>query len=130
MHGWYWANGFLAELAGMTIAGPWLRSWLRPAMSTIASRWEMLAMLAVSGGIAEIVGTGALGSGTSGLYLMFPPTVWAALRTGRRGTSAALFATGVIAAANLTAGRGPFESSGVDGPSPSTSSSACSRSAG
>ncbi len=95
VYGWYWANGFLAQLAGMTIAGPWLRAWLRPAARTIASRWEVLAMLAVSGGIAETVGTGVLGRGGPAAYLVFPPILWAALRGGRRGVTTASLVIGV-----------------------------------
>jgi len=108
VYGWYWADAFLAQLAGMTLAGPCVRNWLRPAPEPAASRWETLAMLGASGGIAEIVGTGVLGSGGPAAYLVFPAILWAALRTGRRGVSTASFLIGVIAAANFSNDRGPF----------------------
>jgi len=116
MGGWYWANSFLAQLAGMTLVGPCVRNWLRPAPSSTASRWETLAMLAVSGGIAEIVGTGVIGSGDPVAYLVFPALLWAALRTGRRGVTTASLLIGVIAASNFSAGRGPFTGLGMSAP--------------
>ena len=112
-YGWYWVNGFVAQLAGMTIAGPALRAWLSPATSAIASRGETLAMLAVSGGVAEAVGTGLLGRGGPAAYFVFPPVLWGALRTGRRGVTAAALLIGVIAATNFSRDRGPFTGLGM-----------------
>ena len=70
-------------------------------------------MLAVSGGIAEVVGTGLLGRGGPAAYLVFPPVLWGALRTGRRGVTAAALLIGVVAAANFSRDRGPFTGLGM-----------------
>jgi PAS domain S-box-containing protein len=103
-----WFDAFAAQVVGVVIAGPFLRAWLERHSGGPASRRELLAILAVAAALAELVGSGVLDAGSPGLYLLFPPLIWAALRTGRRGTSAALLVTTAVLASNLTAGRGPF----------------------
>jgi len=110
---WYdWPHLFLSQLAGVLVTAPVARSCLRRGGRGVASKREGVAMLATTALLAEAVGSGALGLAIPLPYLLFPPVVWAALRTGRRGVGAASFLVAVISAANTAAGHGPFASSG------------------
>ena len=123
--GWWsdWPHLFLAQVTGVLVTAPLARNWLSRAGRGVASRNEGIAMLATTALVAEAVASGVLGLAIPLPYLLFPPIVWAALRTGRRGVGAASFVAAQMTAATRTRQPGTGRSR-----SPATCRSASTRS--
>ena len=109
-----WAHGFGAWFAGGVVAGPFVRTWLGGGGAGAAGVWEEAAVVLTSVGCAELAGSGLLHANSPTSYLMVPPVIWAALRTGRRGAATALFAVTFVTASNVAANHGSFVMPGVD----------------
>jgi PAS domain S-box-containing protein len=98
----------LANLAGILVVSPFLRSWLRRVSRGVARLPELIALLLIPGVFAAVVLSGRVGSAGPMAYLILPIVVWAALRAGRMGVSTVLLIMALIAVETASNGRGPF----------------------
>lgn len=106
----YWRVFWIGDALGLLILGTILLSWRRPAVA-----WGRSVRLAAAEGAALSLGL-LLAAGWAFLaelysprvYLIFPFLLWAALRFGVRGASAAILFTVAAAIGSALAGVGPF----------------------
>jgi signal transduction histidine kinase len=108
-----WRAWWLGDAIGALVVAPLLLSWLSPPRLIVA--WKRLAEAVALGG--ALVGMGwYILSGVDGGPLwvfrqrssLFPLLIWAALRFGVRGASAATFVVCAMAIRATTLGVGPF----------------------
>ena len=95
-------------------ATPWARSSSRPRCSAGAraradvehrSAWEAFALAVTLVGASLVMLTEPHATRP---YLVFPPLIWAALRFGPRGATAATLAVSIVTVASTICGRGAF----------------------
>lgn len=110
-----WATWFIADLVGLAITTPFLLAWLSPGRASAEGRryWTELALaLASTAAVSILVFSGHLESAwgvPAGLpYSVFPFLIWAALRCGSRGATAAMMVLYMVAAWFSSRGTGPF----------------------
>jgi signal transduction histidine kinase len=110
--GVFWRTWWLSGLAGGVIAVPLVLAWTRPLAAAWRGRgaWEGALMIASVAGLSAI----ALSARRPLLYLVSPAFVWAALRFGPQGATAAV-AVAAVAAVWFTGNEtGLFVSHSVD----------------
>ena len=96
---------------------PLLLAWKEPfdgklrAKSLVLATIYLAALVSIDGLIFSVVPSNPAYPYVVG-YVVFPCLIWVALQYGPHGATLGLLATGVIAAANTIAGRGPFVSTG------------------
>lgn len=101
-----WRVWWVGDAMGALVVAPALMCWgSRPADLERRSAWEGL-------GLAAVLATASLGLLTAPHathpYLVFPPLIWAALRFGPRGATAATLAVSILTVAYTITGRGAF----------------------
>lgn len=102
-----WRVWWVGDALGALVIAPILMLWLVRPMKPV---WAM-ARWAEAGALGAIVLGSALfafGSPSNFGYLAFPPVIFAALRFGQRGATAAILAVATIAVLRTRAGHGPF----------------------
>ena len=108
-----WSTWWIGDLLGALVVGPALLAWLTPASfrysTRVAAEGGALAVLlslttfyVFSDRPSSSIYHQAL------LYLIFPFIIWAALRFGQRGASAAVVLVSGIAIVGTIQGLGPF----------------------
>jgi two-component sensor histidine kinase len=106
----YWRVFWLGDALGLLTVGTALLAWKRPAASSIRPSPAVAAEGALlSLGLLTVSASALLTEGEMPrVYLIFPFLVWAAVRFGVRGASAAIIATAAIAIGSAAMGQGPF----------------------
>ncbi|MEC7524812.1 MAG: ATP-binding protein [Myxococcota bacterium] len=100
---------FVDDLLGVLVVGPALIAWWPGGGAALTRRLELAAILALLAVLGLSVVTRATDLlGLSLLYLTVPLLVWAALRTGPRGATAACLALSGVAAWGTLTGAGPL----------------------
>jgi signal transduction histidine kinase len=101
-----WRTWWLGDFAGALVVVPAALAWYRP----LPRQWswsraiEAALMIAAVAGVSEL----AFHSHEPVAYLVFPPLIWAALRFGARGGTAAVAVAVGVAVWNTTHLEGPF----------------------
>ena len=101
-----WRTWWLGDFTGALVVVPLAIAWSRP----LPPRWshgrsvEAAALLVVVAGVSEF----ALRRENPLTYLVFPPLIWAALRFGQRGATAAIAVMVGFTAWNTAHLAGPF----------------------
>jgi PAS domain S-box-containing protein len=108
-----WGVLLVAHVAGILAVSPFVRAWIQRGSRGVAGTRERVALLLVASAIAAVGAVGVSGTAAPSLYLVFPVVVWAALRTGRMGVSAAVLGAALLAVHNAAAGRGVFDEPSV-----------------
>ncbi|MBI3268205.1 MAG: MASE1 domain-containing protein [Planctomycetes bacterium] len=108
-----WRAWWVGDMLGDVLVAPLLLSWCSPRLVRVhpghvleavgLSATLVLAVLASFGGFFPLDARKDPAS-----YLIFPTLIWAALRYGQRGATAASFVTAVLAIWNTWRGHGPF----------------------
>ncbi len=116
-----WRAWWLGDVIGDLVVAPLLLSW-SPAPRPRAGRRAIVEVAAVAAALAGmgllVFFTGRLVPNERGFpqaYLIFPPLIWAALRFGVRGATAATFGALVLAVTGTALGYGPFASASLSG---------------
>ncbi len=101
-----WPTSLLGASLGMVTVTPLLVAWRIPGPDRSPTETAVLGAVVVGTVFVVFGGLGPLAGST--FYLVAPPLLWAALRTGVRGTAIAV--TAVVHLANLitATGHGPF----------------------
>jgi signal transduction histidine kinase len=101
---------WVGDAMGALLVAPAFLTWRSPADETGRSRAEAAALTAA-------LALAALGALTqpheTRPYLVFPPLIWAALRFGPRGATAATLAISVVTVMSTVSGRGAFAASSL-----------------
>ena len=107
-----WTTWWLGDVLGILIFAPLLFKWLFWPLRerTRLEYWELWAVMAVVAGVAFLV---FWRPGSEFSYSLFIPLTWAALRTGPRGMTLAIFIGTIIAVSGTVAGYGPFVDHGI-----------------
>jgi len=109
-----WRAWWLGDMTGDLIVAPLLLAWtfdLRSIARHARSRaLEAVVLTAALAGVALLVldTTLAPDRALTQPYLLFPLLIWASIRFGVRGATAATFAVSVVAIWSTAHGRGPF----------------------
>jgi signal transduction histidine kinase len=105
-----WVTWWLGDSMGVLVVAPALFVWRAPRRAEGASPIEALALAVTLGAACSTVFADwpAGARGDELMFLVFPPLVWAALRFGQPGTTAANLLLSAGAIAGTLAGRGPF----------------------
>jgi signal transduction histidine kinase len=101
-----WRTWWLGDLAGAMLVVPLAIAWSRPAPRgwPYGRYAEAAVLFLVIAGVSEF----ALRRDHQLTYLVFPPLMWAALRFGQRGATAAIAVMVGITASNTAHYVGPF----------------------
>ncbi len=106
-----WGAWWIGDALSILIIAPLLYKWLSPPITqrTPVQYLEMGILIAV------VLATSILifWTPTRLVYALFVPLVWSALRTGPRGTTAAVFVAAAVAISGTLAGYGPYTSEGL-----------------
>ncbi len=99
-----WRTWWLSDFSGALIVTPLLLSWAAPGLRRLDRReaLEAVALLVVLVLLAEVP------SQRDVPYVVFPALIWAALRFGPRGASAALVVVSGLTVWNTAHNAGPF----------------------
>jgi signal transduction histidine kinase len=101
-----WRVWWVGDAVGALVVAPALLTWrARAADAESRSVWEAIAL-----GLTLVAATLAMLTTphTTHPYLVFPPLIWAALRFGPRGATAATLAVAILTVAATVSGRGAF----------------------
>jgi signal transduction histidine kinase len=101
-----WRTWWLGDAAGALLVVPLVIAWVVPERV----RWGRRRAIEAGLLIAAVVGVSAVALGTDRplTYLVFPALIWAALRFGPRGATAAIAVTAGFTLWNTTRSVGPF----------------------
>ena len=112
MAGATWTTWWLGDMLGILVFAPLLFKWLfwPTRERTRLEYLELWAVMAAVAGVAFLVFWRA---DSEFSYYLFIPLTWAALRTGPRGMTLAIFIGTVIAISGTLAGYGPFAAHGL-----------------
>ncbi|HKY32566.1 MAG TPA: MASE1 domain-containing protein [Candidatus Polarisedimenticolia bacterium] len=106
-----WLTWWLGDVTGVLLLTPLLMVWSSPPRFPRSGRLlESAALAALVAGTA-LVGFGAervIGARYPFAFLTIPAIIWAAVRFGARGATAALAAVSAIAVVHTVQGLGPF----------------------
>ena len=108
-----WTTWWIGDFLGALVVGPFLLVW-GSALAERFSRRRQLEGIVVFAALAFVTWYVFFTPQISGiahralLYVVFPFTIWAALRTGQRGAAAAIGIVSGIAIWGTTLGFGPF----------------------
>ncbi len=104
-----WAVWWSGDAVGVLLLAPLILAWATGTRPRLARReiLEMLLLAAFLAGMAAVL----FHTTFSYVYAIFPVALWAALRFGLRGASAAGLLVSVIAIIHTTRGLGPFTDS-------------------
>jgi len=108
-----WTTWWIGDFLGALVVGPFFLVW-GSALSERFSRSRQLEGILVFTALAFVTWYVFFTPQISGiahralLYVVFPFTIWAALRTGQRGAAAAIVIVSGIAIWGTTLGFGPF----------------------
>ena len=109
-----WTAWWVGDVFGALIVAPFLLVWLgrKPTFERLRGRVaEIVCMLTIFAGIAALMyGEGGAGiiTPTAASYIMMIPLVWAGVRFGMRGGTAAIMLFSFISVYATALGRGPF----------------------
>ena len=104
----YWRVFWFGDALGLLVVGTILLAW-RPSGSLAPRPYSAIEAAALTVALLGTAGWLFLTEvDAPSLYLLFPFLIWAALRFGSRGASAATLATVITAIAATTHGIGPF----------------------
>ncbi|HWR65164.1 MAG TPA: MASE1 domain-containing protein [Bellilinea sp.] len=108
-----WATWWIGDFLGALVVGPFFLVWgsSLPEKFTRKRQLEAIIVFAVLALVTWYVFFTPQISGIAHralLYVVFPFTIWAALRTGQRGAAAAIVIVSGIAIWGTTLGYGPF----------------------
>jgi signal transduction histidine kinase len=106
-----WRTWWLGDFAGALVVVPAALAWYRPLPRhwSRARAIEAAVMILAVAGVSEL----AFGSHEPVAYLVFPALIWAALRFGERGATAAVAVAVGFAVWNTTHLEGPFVFSSI-----------------
>ena len=109
-----WVAWYLGDMLGALICLPFLLRWVPPLFHRpLAEITELGALSLALVGMSYVVFWTTLFTGISSFpaaYLLFIPLVWAALRTGPRGTTLSFVIVSVMATSAAVTHHGPFSS--------------------
>jgi signal transduction histidine kinase/CheY-like chemotaxis protein len=104
-----WGLWWLGDAIGALVVAPLLLTWA-------SGRWQIRRPIEAAALIALLVAVSWLGFGgrspglgeRTGMYLLFPLVMWAALRFGQRGATTATLVASALAIWSTVNGLGPF----------------------
>ncbi|OGG50310.1 hypothetical protein A2763_01455 [Candidatus Kaiserbacteria bacterium RIFCSPHIGHO2_01_FULL_54_36] len=106
-----WVTWWIGDTLGILIFAPLMLKWLhRPVLQR--TKFQVIEMWAAIAAVA-CVSFFVFWSPQTHAYYLFIPLTWAALRTGPRGTTLAVFVSAAIAVSGTLAGFGPFPEEGL-----------------
>jgi signal transduction histidine kinase len=102
----FWRSWFLADACGSLVVIPLLLAWAQPRSTAWRGRspWEASLVIAAVVALSAI----ALSRDLPLTYMVFPPLIWAALRFGPRGATAAVAVTAGMTVALTASDMGAF----------------------
>jgi signal transduction histidine kinase len=111
--GTIWSTWWLGDLIGILVVAPLIVTWAsRDGLRVRREQWlEAMAMAAVLVGLCIFIFAApppAVGSRFWQPYMLAPVLVWAAVRFGPRGTTAAIALVSALAVGYTMRGTGPF----------------------
>jgi PAS domain S-box-containing protein len=105
---------FVANLASIMVVAPFLRALLRPTWPGLAGRGERVALRAAAVALTFVVNEQWLGSFGPTPYMLLCIVFWAALRSGRRGTTTVVGIVSTISAVYAGHDAGAFANASRD----------------
>jgi len=112
MTGATWTTWWLGDMLGILVFAPLLFKWLFWPLRE-RTRLEYVELWAVMAAVAGVAFLVFWRPDSEFSYYLFIPLTWAALRTGPRGMTLAIFIGSVIALGGTAAGYGPFVDHGL-----------------
>jgi signal transduction histidine kinase len=108
-----WSTWWLGDFIGILVVAPLIMTWAAgDGLRAAPEKWlEALALVTLLVGLGVFIFAApppAVGSRFWEPYMLAPVLVWAALRFGTRGTTAAIVLVSAIAIGYTLAGTGPF----------------------
>ncbi|HEX9130485.1 MAG TPA: MASE1 domain-containing protein [Gemmatimonadaceae bacterium] len=104
-----WLAWFLGDAIGILLVAPLILTWVTSARLRLSARDTIEASALV---VVLVAFTAALfQTRFSYVYVIFPVTIWAALRFGPRGAATASFIVSALAIGYTVSGVGPFATS-------------------
>jgi signal transduction histidine kinase len=103
-----WATWWTGDALGVLVVTPAILTWWRRPLALPAlpeRRTEALILVALTIGLGYAV---FLEGGATVVFLLPPLIVWAAVRFGARGATAAILVASALAVTGTALGRGPF----------------------
>ncbi|KKW44648.1 MAG: Integral membrane sensor hybrid histidine kinase, partial [Parcubacteria group bacterium GW2011_GWA2_56_21] len=112
MAGATWTTWWLGDMLGILVFAPLLFKWLFWPLRE-RTRLEYLELWAIMAAVAGVAFLVFWRPDSEFSYYLFIPLTWAALRTGPRGMTLAIFIGSVIALGGTVSGYGPFVDHGL-----------------
>ncbi|HEX5010235.1 MAG TPA: MASE1 domain-containing protein [Planctomycetota bacterium] len=108
-----WGLWWLGDAAGALVVAPVILAWGGASWPRLPAQRAAEAVVLLLGlaALSTLVFSGASGAGQVGpvlAYALFPFVIWAALRFGRRGTTAVTLLASGLAICGTVLGTGPF----------------------
>jgi signal transduction histidine kinase len=101
-----WRAWWVGDVIGDVIVAPLLLVWSLAPRARL--RWARAAEGTLAVVVSVVICFAVFGSAAIGVYVIFAPLVWAAVRLGQRGCTLMVVAVSVCAIAGTSSGRGPF----------------------